>query len=406
MAVRYRPSAKEFLGGAESVRNFRSSILIAIATAFASVGVCARGCAQEQPMDMEAVSVPATEPGQQPATVDGSQVIARINGQVVQACEILWMVNLMIEKNKDKIPPNELAEVRQQLMKRQLATLVDRKLLFDEFRRGPAGENLPKIEENLASPFEDQEIPLLLKQMNVSSRPELERELCRLGSSLNDAKRAFNERVIASEWMRNKIKVDEDISPIEIHDYYQEHLTDYDFPAQARWEELMVRKSRFPDAAQAYAELARLGNEAWGPWQRRGAIPDPKQSIFSDVAKAKSDGFTAKDGGQYDWTNKGAKKPPIDDVLFSLQVGQMSQILESETGFHIIRVLERKEAGRKPFTEVQVKIREKLKDDRLHTAQEKYLAELREQASIETIFTGRISADALAGRATGGTMTK
>ncbi len=76
----------------------------------------------------------------------------------------------------------------------------------------------------------------------------------------------------------------------------------------------------------------------------------------------------------------------------------MSQIIESDTGFHIVRVVERKDAGRKPFTEVQVKIREKLKDDRLHAAQDKYLAQLRDEARIETIYSGHISADALAGR--------
>src|SRR5882757_4765247 len=111
-------------------------------------------------MDMEAVPITTAAPGHQPATVDGSQVIARINGQVVQACEILWMVNLMLEKNKDRIPPDKVDEFRAQLMQRQLATLVDKKLLYDAFRRGVPAENLPKIEENLAGPFEQQEIPL------------------------------------------------------------------------------------------------------------------------------------------------------------------------------------------------------------------------------------------------------
>ncbi|HEY4232160.1 MAG TPA: peptidyl-prolyl cis-trans isomerase [Lacipirellulaceae bacterium] len=359
---------------------------------------------QEQPMDMEAVPVTPAVPGEQPATVDGSQVIARINGQVVQACEVLWIVNLMIDQNRAKIPPNQLEEVRDMLMKRQLAALVDRKLLYDAFRRGVPAENLPKIEENLNEPFEQQELPLLMKQFNVNSRPDLERELCRLGSSLSDAKRAFNERVIAGEWMRNKIKVDEEISPIEIHDYYQEHLTAYDYPAQARWEELMVRKNRFPDAKQGYAQIARLGNEA----AKKAAITtDPKQPIFSDVAKTKSDGFTADKGGQHDWTSKGAMAiKPIDDALFSLGVGQMSLILEDKTGFYIVRVLERKESGRKPFTEVQVEIRDTIKKARLKEAQDKYLAQLHDEARIETIYTGRISADALAGRGPDGKMQR
>jgi hypothetical protein len=382
----------------------RPYLLIFVAATLICGVICARSGSQEQPMDVEAVPI-SNGPGSAdlPATVDGSQVIARINGQVVQACEILWMVNLMIDKNRDKIPPDKMNEVRQLLIKRQLAGIVDRKLLYDAFRRNVPPENLPHIEENLVDPFEKQEIPLLMKQFKVDSQPELEKELCRMGSSLADAKRAFNERVIASEWMRNKIKVNEEISPIEIHDYYVQHVSDYDFPAKVRWEELMVRKARFADVGQAYAEIAQLGNSL----QSAAVSRDPKQPIFTEVAKAKSDGVTAKSGGQYDWTNKGSLKTQIiDDALFSIPVGAMSQIVESESGFHIVRVLERKDAGRKPFTDVQVEIRDKLKDERLHNAQEKYLEQLRSEASIETIFTGKTSADALAGRGADGTIKR
>jgi parvulin-like peptidyl-prolyl isomerase len=76
----------------------------------------------------------------------------------------------------------------------------------------------------------------------------------------------------------------------------------------------------------------------------------------------------------------------------------MSPILESDEGFHIVRVLERKEAGREPFSEVQGKIREKLKDERFRAAIEHYLARLRREARIWTAFTGNVSADELQGR--------
>ena len=57
----------------------------------------------------------------------------------------------------------------------------------------------------------------------------------------------------------------------------------------------------------------------------------------------------------------------------------MSPILDSGTGFHIVRVLERKEAGCRPFSEVQNDIRDKLKDERMAVAQRKYIAELRKR---------------------------
>src|SRR3954462_8705288 len=182
-------------------------------------------------------------------------------------------------------------------MQKEVASMVDRKLLFNQFRRAVPQENLPKIEENLRQPFEEHELPSLMKQLNVNNQRDLEIELARLGSSLADVRRGFNERIIAGEWIRSKVKVTEDVGPDEMIEYYRSHLKDYDFPSQARWEELMVRKDRFKDAGAAYAEIAQMGNDVW----QNGTQKPVHGAAFTDIAKKKSDGFTAKDGGIYDW---------------------------------------------------------------------------------------------------------
>jgi hypothetical protein len=267
--------------------------------------------------------------------------------------------------------------------------------LFNEFRRGVPAENMPKIEENLRQPFEEHELPDLMKQLKVDNQRDLEIRLSQLGSSLADVRRGFNERVIAQEWIRSKVKVNEDVGPDEMIDYYRTHLTDYDYPSQARWEELMVRKDRFKDPADAYAELANMANQAYNDGIKKG-VQGP---AFAEIAKAKSDGFTAKNGGVHGWTTKGALScKAIDDALFTLQVGQMSPIIDSGPAFHIIRILERKEAGRKAFTDVQADIRDKLKEKRYSKEAVKYLTKLRGDARIWTAYTGNVSADVLLGR--------
>jgi hypothetical protein len=228
--------------------------------------------------------------------------------------------------------------------------------------------------------------------------------MLRLGSSLDDARRTFNEKALASEWLRSKVKINEEVNPADMVEYYQAHLDDYEFPSQARWEELMVGKNRFNHPRQAYAELAEMGNAVW---QKVAADPETRGPAFAELAKAKSDGFTAKEGGVHDWTTKGALKAQvIDKALFTLPVGQMSQILETDEAFHIVRVLERKEAGRKPFSEVQADIRDQLKQERFRQGVEKYLNELHRTARIWTVFTGPISADVILGRAPDGTRTR
>jgi len=376
------------------------NLIIAVAVATISHLLCAPSRAQDlfdapAPPDI----VPMSEADE--ANLEGCQVIARIDDQIVLACDVLWRVNQLLEAHLQRMPPDQqvspeqIDAVRQQLMKREVAAMVDRKLLFNEFRRTVPPENLSRIDENLQEPFDEHELPELMKLLKVDNQRDLERELARLGSSLADARQAFNERVVASEWIRSKVKINDEVSPDEMLEYYQAHLSEYDYPTQARWEELMVRKRRFKDAADAYAELARLGNEVW---QRRTAQP-VRGVAFADLAKTKSDGFTAKDGGLHDWTTKGSLQcAAIDEALFTLQVGQLSPILESNDGFHIVRVLERKEAGRKPFTDMQVEIREKLKKQRFNKGVEEYLVKLRQDARIWTVFTGNVSADALLGR--------
>ncbi len=327
-----------------------------------------------------------------PATIDGCQVIARVNGQVVLACEVLWRVNQMLEANRDKIPPEQYEAIREQLMLRTLTGMIDQKLLYGEFRRNIPAENMPRIEENLLPHFQKTEVPRLMEQLNVNSQRELEQELSRLGSSLADTSQSFNEHVIASEWIREKIKgnVSDEVSPEEMVQYYQTRRKEFEFPAKVRFEELMVRKSGRPAEAQAaYARLAAMGNEIW-PRLSAGAPVDVP--VFTDVAKAKSEGVNAAEGGLYDWTAQGALKAQVvDEALFNLPVGQMSVILDSGISFHIVRVLERTEAGCRPFTEVQNDIRDKLKDERMAAAQRKYLDKLRKEARIWTTYTGDVS---------------
>jgi PPIC-type PPIASE domain len=339
------------------------------------------------------------------ANIDGCQVIARIDGQIVQACEVLWHVNKIIEQNKDRIPPDQVGRLRQELIKKELAALLDKKLLYGEFIRTVPAENLPHIQEKLLQPFEQNEVPLLMKALEVNSPVELEQEITRLGSSMSDVRQSFNEKAIASEWMRTKVKVSEEVSPDEMLQFYQTHLSNYEEPLRVRWEEMTVRKSRFTNPAEAYAEMANMGNQVW---QRAAAQPNFRGPAFTEVAKARSDGFTAKEkGGEQPWTTKGAlANRTLDEALFTLQVGQMSPILETDDAFYIVRVLERKEAGRQPFTAVQAKIRDDLKKERFRLAVEKYIAELRGNARLWTAFAGNISADEFLGRKPGETVQR
>ncbi|MGA2797916.1 MAG: peptidylprolyl isomerase, partial [Thermoguttaceae bacterium] len=159
--------------------------------------------------------------------------------------------------------------------------------------------------------------------------------------------------------------------------YYQEHLSDFEKPAQAKWEELMVQFSKFHGKEEAREAIAQLGNQVI-----MGAA-------FAEVAKNGSQGPTAAGGGAYPWTTKGALKfKEIDQVLFELPVGQLSQIIETEKGCHIIRVTERVGTETTPFRTAQVDIKEKIIQERTNKQLQDYLARLENKIPVWTVYDG------------------
>ena len=119
-----------------------------------------------------------------------------------------------------------------------------------------------------------------------------------------------------------------------------------------------------------------MGNEVF-----LGGVP------LKAVAKRLSQEPNASEGGYYDWVTEGSlASKALDQAIFTLEVDKLSQIIEDEQGFHIIHVLERKEAGQISFQEAQPKIRETIEAQRKSELQTKYLSEVRTKAKVWTIF--------------------
>lgn len=326
----------------------------------------------------------------EPTPLEGGEIIARIDGDTVLAADLAWQIEHIIETAKSEIPRDQVDQFRQVMMRRQVLQLIDTKILYADFRRTVPSENLPKVEQSLSEAFEEIEIPRLYAMMKLETRPQLETKLAESGSSLKDVQRQFNEKTIATEWLKQKLPKAKVVTHDQMLAYYQEHAADYEYPAQVEWEELMVRFDRCGnDRVKAWQMLCEMGNEAWMKAQQNPGIRGP---IFSDVAKAKSHGFTARDGGVYQRETLGARTcEALNDALATLQVGQMSDGFESDQGFHIVRVLSRRDAGKTPFTTAQKQIRKIIEAQQREADIERTLADLRKNAKAWTIFDGDLT---------------
>lgn len=334
---------------------------------------------------------PAAAPTASPQPIDECQMLAKIDGQVILAGELLWRVNLRLEEVGDRVPPQHLPQVKQQLLQQMLMQTLDMRMIYADFRRKAPQADISQIQKSLNKPFEEKEVPRLMEEVGVKNRDELPDRLLQLGTSLRQRREGYYKTMIARSWINESLDFSREVNHQQLLDYYHEHAADYEYPTQAKWEELMVSFHRYPDRAAAYRAIANMGNQVFA--KVRQSSPDAP--AFAEVAKQESHGFTAGEGGQQDWTTQGALTAErIDEALFTLPVGEMSPILMSDSGFHIVRVLERKLAGRTPFTEVQKEIRKKILDDRFNEAIDVKIAEMKRDAHIWTAYSDNLTQDA------------
>jgi hypothetical protein len=310
-----------------------------------------------------------------PKDLPDAQQAAKIGTEAVLIGDLKAMASDAIFRSKMQIPPDQLELAYTQACRPLLKQLIETKLIYNDALHTIPKEALPKIEADLAMEFDKTQLPKLFESHGVTNVQELDRKMRERGSSLDFMRRSFFEKSMAQGWLQQKIKFKEEVPHSDVLGYYKSHLADYEFPAKARWEELMVRFDKFPDKASAWAAIAQLGAAV-----QNGAP-------FAETAKANSHGLTAPDGGQWDWTTKNSLASKIiDDAIFGLPVGALSQIIETDRGFHIVRVIERTEAGRKKFIDVQPEIKKQIKQEKLQKQIEDYLSEIRARTPIQTMY--------------------
>jgi hypothetical protein len=231
-------------------------------------------------------------------------------------------------------------------------------------------------------------LAVLMKERHLESSGELDAVLRQYGTSLEQQLRDYGEYMMGMEAARSALipgKGDpkgkgakkQEVTHQEMLDYYQEHLADYYIPAKAKFEILTAKFAKFGGNRQAaWDHAAMMGNEII-----LGGTP------FPAVARKHSQEPHAPEGGYYDWVNPGSLvSKPIDQAVFTLEVDRLSQVIEDESGYHIVRVIERKPAGQVSFPEAQPEIRKAIESQRRSAEQQKYFANLRTRTKVWTIF--------------------
>lgn len=299
-----------------------------------------------------------------PVPIASAKVVARVGNEVVLAADVLPTVQAQYEMLAPNHPPEQHEMLQYLLMRKAVTEVVQGKLIANAMKEVIPKDKWKDVEKDIVKKFDVYRLPELLKHCEAKNEMELDKKLKEKGSSLKREKDAFVDTALIGEWLRKEVKYDEHVSHEELLAYYEQHLLEYEYKAKVRFEELRVNYGRQRNKRAALDTIHQLARQVYA-----GAP-------LAVIAKTHSDAASAAHDGLNDWTNEGSVKcRPLDQALFRLPVGVLSQVIDDGRGYVVVRVVERKEAGTTSFHDAQSGIQKKIRAEREKSARDKTLAE-------------------------------
>ena len=179
-----------------------------------------------------------------------------------------------------------------------------------------------------------------------------------------------------------QLRLHANISQDQIRAYYNDHIDRYKQPDRAH-----VAHILFKTVGKTDAESEEIRKKA------EDVLKKAKSGAnFGDLAKQYSEDTSKDKGGDLDWIVRGQTVPEFEQAAFTLPIGSVSDLVKTQYGFHIVKVLDRQAARTQTLDEVFPQILGTLQEDQAQRAAE----DLSGQISAEIRRSGRVSIDDLA----------
>ncbi|MFQ5951969.1 MAG: peptidylprolyl isomerase [Candidatus Omnitrophota bacterium] len=201
------------------------------------------------------------------------------------------------------------------------------------------------------------------------SEDEFLHALSAKGTNLTEFEREMREQMLGQGLVDKEVASKIVITPADTRDLYEKNKHQLKHPTRAKVRGIMVRKTD------------ETGKSARG--KIKGIASDLKKGRkFEKLALEKSEGPYAGEGGDMGYVAPGQMLPKIDEVIFSMKKGEVSDIVETDIGYHLFKIEDIEEGRTAEFAEVSDFLREQLFRKRFEENLVEWISEKRKNAYI------------------------
>lgn len=293
-----------------------------------------------------------------------NRIVAVVNDEVITLSEL----NSAFEPYRASMAASRTGAEREKVLAENRMILLNRMVdnLLIEQQSRKAGIVL--TDDEVTNTIKD-----LLKRRNIS-QDDLQKALDREGTTMEMYIKGVRDQLVRIKLVQREIKSRVTVSNEEIGAYYLKHREDYEGKETVRIRQILLPLPKAEDRAEK--EKIRADAEAIHRLLLKG-------ESFESLSAKYSQGAAAAAGGDIGYIEKGMILHEVEEVAFSLSLDQISGVIESPVGFHIIKVIDRRGAGIKNIESVREEIREKIDQEKIEKKFDEWLDALRMRSHVE-----------------------
>lgn len=300
----------------------------------------------------------------QAVVVSAAQVVDRIvaivNEDVITQSELQESMLPFIADYKVRYEEDELEGKMDEVRQDALNRLIEERLILQEAKKREVVVEDSAIEKRLE---------------DVKKRFKTEEEfyyaIKESGVTIARLKEKYRDQIMMRNLVRGLINSSVNVSPTQITVYYNGNIKDFSVPKMARFKVLLVKP--LPEGSMEETEKIVL--------HIMEKINDGQD--FDMLVKQFSQGPNIDKGGDMGYMPAGGIIKELDDQIELLNPGDTSDIIKTNTGFYIIKIIDKKEAGILPIAEVRDIIRARLYQRESELTLREFIGKLKEDAYIK-----------------------
>ena len=287
---------------------------------------------------------------------------AVVNGSVItqdQFASEMGQVNQEFLKQGKTPTDSQLKEIK----KTVLETLINRELLFQESQKTGIHITEEVIQDQLKS-----------VKKRFPNQEEFEKALKQMKLTENDVKSQISRAMAIRELINKQIIQKIVIPDQESRIFYDTHPEAFKQPEQVRASHILAEVK--PNAEKS--EKSKAMEKIKKVQKQLGEGDD-----FAELAKKYSDGPSKTKGGDLGYFKRGQMVKPFEDTAFALEPNQVSDIVETDFGYHLIKVLDKRPERVLPYEDVKQRINTYLAKEKEKKEINVYIEGLKKNAEIQ-----------------------